>query len=118
MAVTGSHGLGVPTTMLHEGEGFFVTVETRLGELYRGLLTESEDNWNLHMKNVMYTDSNGKTAKMEKVFIRGSQIRFVVLPEPLSNAPIFRRVERFKESKGKYVPAGGGVEKFVKQHQG
>ena len=63
------------------------------------------------MKNVAYTDASGKTRKLERVFVRGSQVRFIVLPETLSNAPIFRRVERFIASKGRYVPVGGGMEK-------
>ena len=98
--------------VLHEGEGFFVTVETRHGEQYRGLLQESEDNWNLHLKNVEHVDAEGKKRKLESVFVRGSSVKYVVLPNALATAPIFRRVERFKQSKRKYVPAGAGIEKF------
>lgn len=36
----GKSGLGIPAVLLHDAEGFLVTVETKSGEMYRGLLTE------------------------------------------------------------------------------
>ena len=61
MSITGNKGLGIPTMIIHEAEGLIVQVETKNGELYRGLLTASEDNMNLHMKNVQYTNESGVT---------------------------------------------------------
>jgi len=102
----GKNGLGIPAVLLHDAEGFPVIVETKMGEMYKGILSESEDNFNVHMKNVQYTDVSGKTSKLSAVFIRGSKIKMIILPELLSQAPVFRRVEKFRESKGKYVPSG------------
>ena len=32
-----------------------------------------------------------QTSKLEYVYIRGSQIRFVIVPDMLKNAPMFKR---------------------------
>jgi small nuclear ribonucleoprotein D3 len=41
--------LSVPVKLLKEGEGHMVTAELKTGEVYRGLLVESEDTMNLHL---------------------------------------------------------------------
>ena len=41
--------IGVPIKVLHEAEGHTVTVETLLGEVYRGKLLEAEDNMNVQV---------------------------------------------------------------------
>ena len=43
--------VGVPITLLHEGEGHVVTVELKNGETYRGLLSEAEDTMNCQMRD-------------------------------------------------------------------
>lgn len=43
--------VGVPITILHEGEGHVVTVELKNGETYRGLLSEAEDTMNCQLKD-------------------------------------------------------------------
>lgn len=40
-----SKGVSVPIKLLHEGEGHPVTVELKTGEIYRGLLNESEERY-------------------------------------------------------------------------
>ena len=42
--------IGVPIKVLHEAEGHTVTVETLLGEVYRGKLLEAEDNMNVQVR--------------------------------------------------------------------
>lgn len=42
--------IGVPIKVLHEAEGHIVTVETMLGEVYRGKLLEAEDNMNVQVR--------------------------------------------------------------------
>lgn len=91
--------VGIPVKLLHEGEGHNVTIELRNGEVYRGLLNESEDNMNCQLSNVTFTARDGSTRQLEAVYLRGSQIRFVVLPELLKNAPMFKRVQQMKESR-------------------
>ena len=96
MATVGAQGIGIPMMMLHEGEGLTVTVESKLGDIYRGILYEAEDTMNLHMKNVTHVDADGKVRKLEEVYIRGTQISFVTFPDILSESPIFERIRKHK----------------------
>jgi len=83
--------IGVPIKVLHEAEGHIVTCETNTGEVYRGKLIEAEDNMNCQMTNIVVTYRDGRTAELENVYIRGSKIRFLILPDMLKNAPMFKR---------------------------
>ncbi|GFR33298.1 small nuclear ribonucleoprotein Sm D3 [Trichonephila clavata] len=82
--------LGVPVKVLHEAEGHIVTLETNTGEVYRGKLVEAEDNMNCQMSGITVTYRNGKVGKLENIYIRGSKIRFLILPDMLKNAPMFK----------------------------
>lgn len=77
------------TILLHEADGFVVTVETKQGELYRGTLIGSEDTMNVEMHDVTFTNSRGEDSHMDKVYIRGSNIVFFILPDMLANSPMF-----------------------------
>nr|CAG4644517.1 EOG090X0NFO [Lepidurus arcticus] len=83
--------IGVPIKVLHEAEGHTVTCETNTGEIYRGKLVEAEDNMNCQMTNITVTYRDGRVAQLENVYIRGSKIRFLILPDMLKNAPMFKR---------------------------
>ncbi|CAH0696508.1 small ribonucleoprotein particle protein SmD3 [Anticarsia gemmatalis] len=83
--------IGVPIKVLHEAEGHVVTCETNTGEVYRGKLIEAEDNMNCQMTLVTVTYRDGRVAQLENVYIRGSKIRFLILPDMLKNAPMFKR---------------------------
>uniref|UniRef100_A0A0B6ZE91 Small nuclear ribonucleoprotein Sm D3 n=1 Tax=Arion vulgaris TaxID=1028688 RepID=A0A0B6ZE91_9EUPU len=85
--------IGVPIKVLHEAEGHIVTCETSTGEVYRGKLIEAEDNMNCQMANISVTYRDGRVAQLENVYIRGSKIRFFVLPDMLKNAPMFKKVQ-------------------------
>ncbi len=93
-----------PLKLLHEGEGHVVTVELKTGEIYRGLLSEAEDTMNCHMREVTFTGKDGRVCRLERAFLRGGQIKFIVLPAILKEAPILKRVQGFK---GKAAPASG-----------
>ena len=140
MAAAGSlRGIGVPVKLLHEAEGHIVTVsfwlfiippfyclffagfthslhhthvqvELKTGEMYRGELHEAEDNWNVQLSNVQATGRDGKVTHMEHIFIRGSRVRFVIVPDMLKNAPMFKRID--PKNKMKNV-ALGEYEAFV-----
>ena len=110
MSVHGKKGVGLPTILLHEGEAHTITVELLDGTLYRGELMQSEDTWNMMMKNVTVTTSEGViNQKLNTIYIRGNQIRFVILPDVLQYAPMFERVRAFK--RGITMP-GSGVPDF------
>merc|ERR1711918_302987 len=83
--------IGVPIKLLHEAEGHTVTCESKTGEVYRGQLLEAEDNMNCYIGSVTMTAKDGRTSKLEQVAIRGSQIRFLILPDMLKNAPMFKK---------------------------
>ncbi|XP_018334774.1 small nuclear ribonucleoprotein Sm D3 [Agrilus planipennis] len=83
--------IGVPIKVLHEAEGHIVTCETITGEVYRGKLIEAEDNMNCQMAQITVTYRDGRVAQLENVYIRGSKIRFLILPDMLKNAPMFKK---------------------------
>eukprot|EP01064_Diplonema_japonicum_P029996 TRINITY_DN4978_c4_g1_i1.p1 TRINITY_DN4978_c4_g1~~TRINITY_DN4978_c4_g1_i1.p1 ORF type:complete len:120 (+),score=27.67 TRINITY_DN4978_c4_g1_i1:51-362(+) len=84
--------ISIPIRLLHEAEGHTVTVEMLTGELYRGFLTDAEDNMNIKLSSLTMTKRDGQTVTMEQVFLRGSKIRFFILPDMLQNAPMFKNI--------------------------
>lgn len=49
------------------------------------------------------TNPDGKEARMEVAYIRGSQINFIVLPSMLQKAPFFNRIKMWRKFKGNAV---------------
>ncbi|KAI8549311.1 hypothetical protein RHMOL_Rhmol06G0015800 [Rhododendron molle] len=103
-----SRSLGIPVKLLHEACGHVVTVELKSGELYRGSMVECEDNWNCQLESITFTAKDGKVSQLEHVFIRGSKVRFMVIPDMLKNAPMFKRLESRIKGKGSSVGVGRG----------
>ena len=114
--------IGIPIKVLHDAEGHTVTVELKNGEVYRGKLDEAEDNMNVHLSNCTKTMKDGQVEMLSKcararrpaaarasplapprptrphpparsVFLRGSHVRFMVLPDILKNAPFFKKID-------------------------
>lgn len=79
------------------------------GEIYRGLLLNAEDTMNLTLSEVIRTARNGQVSKLPTVYLRGSGIRFVALPELLRNAPAFKKVAMQKAKMEAERGAGGGA---------
>jgi len=104
MSVIGKRGTGLPNILLHEGEAHVVTVELKNGNVYRGTLHQSEDNWNMLLTKAQLTKTDGKIVEVEAVYIKGNQVRFVILPDMLKNAPMFDRVLAYKG--GQTAPTG------------
>ena len=88
--------VGVPIKLLHEGEGHMVTIELRNGEIYRGHLDETEETMNCLLTDVVLTARDGHVTKMENVYIRGSQVKFMILPDLLKHSPVFDKVKQLK----------------------
>lgn len=91
MSVVGNNRVGIPIVVLHDAEGAVIEVETKNGELIRGLLFEAEDQMNLYIKNAVIHDTNGVKRKINQVYLRGTEIVFIVLPDMLKRAPMFNR---------------------------
>ena len=83
--------IGVPGKVLNEAEGHVVTIELKNGEVYRGTMHHAEDNMNIQLENLVFTARDGHTSQLEAVYIRGSKIRFIILPDMLKNAPMFNK---------------------------
>lgn len=101
--------IGVPLKLLHEAENHVVTIELKTDELYRGYLIDAEDTMNCRMDTVTVTSRDGKISVLEQVYIRGSQIRFVIVPDMLKNAPMFTRIKQTATGKGIAITRGRGL---------
>lgn len=108
MSVVGNNRVGIPIVLLHDAEGSVVSVETKAGELIRGLLFEAEDMMNLYLKNAVIYDRKGAKRKVDQVYVRGCQITFIVLPEMLRHAPMFHRIKHWRKFGGA-PPEGVGA---------
>ncbi|KAG9101513.1 small nuclear ribonucleoprotein Sm D3 [Ceratobasidium sp. UAMH 11750] len=84
--------IGVPIKLLHESLGHIITVELKSGALYRGKLADAEDSLNISLKDITVTGRDGKVSQLDQVYIRGSMVRFFIVPDMLQNAPMFKRV--------------------------
>ncbi|OLL26675.1 Small nuclear ribonucleoprotein Sm D3 [Neolecta irregularis DAH-3] len=82
--------LGIPIKLLHETQGHVVTLELNNGSTYRGKLFEAEDNMNVQLRDITATARDGRVSHLDQVYIRGSYVRFFIVPDMLKNAPMFK----------------------------
>jgi small nuclear ribonucleoprotein D3 len=61
------------------------------------------------------TARNGRVQKLENVFLRGGHIKFIVLPDLLKNAPMFKKIQSMKRAKPDTGKTGGGKSASKKQ---
>lgn len=73
--------------------------------MYRGTLVEAEDNMNCQLEKVSVTARDGRVTPLEQCYVRGSHVRFFIIPDALKNAPMFKKVGLAAKSKG---PGGRG----------
>ena len=85
--------VSIPVKLLHESVGHVVTLELKGGQLYRGHLMSVEDNMNCLMESVKVTARDGSLTQLDQVFLKGSQIRFFVIPDALRHAPFLKNLE-------------------------
>lgn len=60
------------------------------------MLLSAEETMNLSLSDVLRTTRNGQITKLPSVYLRGSSIRFIALPDLLKNAPVFQKVTMMK----------------------
>ena len=53
------------------------------------------------MQDVTVTYRDGRTAQLQNIYIRGSQVRFMILPDMLKNAPMLRQAKGGMAGRGK-----------------
>lgn len=85
-----TYTIGIPIKVLHEAKGLIVSVELKTGQTYRGIMLNIEDNMNMQLRDVSVMARDGQASNMETCFLRGSQIRFVQVPDNLRHAPLFK----------------------------
>ena len=76
------------------------------GETYRGMLLGAEETMSLTLDDVVRTARNGQVSKLPSVYLRGSGVRFIALPDLLKNSPVFKKVAILKK---KMDQASGGT---------
>lgn len=101
-----TRGVGVPVKLLHEAVGHVVTVELKSGELYRGQLFDAEDNFNVQLRDVQATARDGSARHVTHLFVRGSRVRWFIVPDMLKNAPMFKRASNPRVWAGRGMGAG------------
>ena len=93
--------IGIPIKLLNEATGHVVTLEITSGQVYRGKLLEglyffayglkipqanlhvAEDNMNVQLKDITVTARDGRVSHLDQVYIRGSHVRFFIVPDML-----------------------------------
>eukprot|EP01083_Nonionella_stella_P019768 54879_1 len=100
MSVVGNNRVGIPIVLLHDSEGAVVSVETKNGEIIRGLLFEAEDMMNLYIKNAIVWNINGVKRKVDQLYLRGREIVYIVIPQMLKHAPMFERITHWRKHGG------------------
>ncbi|KAI2044375.1 small nuclear ribonucleoprotein Sm D3 [Ophidiomyces ophidiicola] len=92
--------IGIPIKLLNEAQGHVVTLEITSGQVYRGKLLEAEDNMNVQLKDITVTARDGRVSHLDQVYIRGSHVRFFIVPDMLRYAELFpfysKRLYRLK----------------------
>jgi small nuclear ribonucleoprotein D3 len=81
----------IPLKILNEGKPFIVTVETKNGKNYRGRLIHVEENMNCHLENVVFFNPNGVAKKAKRMFLRGSNLKIIVLPDLIQGGPLLEK---------------------------
>ena len=52
------------------------------------------------------TARDGRMSKLEQVFLRGGQIKFIVLPDLLKSAPILKKIQSVRAKTTEAPPRG------------
>ena len=59
-----------------------------LSSLHIRSALEAEDNLNISLKDITVTGRDGRVSQLDQVYIRGSMVRFFIVPDMLQNAPM------------------------------
>lgn len=99
--------ISVPIKLLYEAENCVISVELKTGELFRGYLIDVEDTMNVKMDDVFVLSKDGKQYHLDQVYLRGSQIRFFVMPDMLKNAPMLKKIKSQTKATRSTIIASG-----------
>eukprot|EP01060_Flectonema_neradi_P009875 TRINITY_DN17031_c0_g1_i1.p1 TRINITY_DN17031_c0_g1~~TRINITY_DN17031_c0_g1_i1.p1 ORF type:complete len:112 (+),score=8.37 TRINITY_DN17031_c0_g1_i1:128-463(+) len=73
----------MPIRLLMEAKRCTIALETKRGDIYRGRCVDIQESLNVSLSAVTLTKRNGTCLELDEVYLRGSQIRFFVLPDQL-----------------------------------
>lgn len=59
-----------------------------IGQLLMKMLQTAEDSLNVSLREITLTGRDGRVSQLEQVYIRGSMIRYFIVPDMLQNAPM------------------------------
>ncbi|KAI9666828.1 MAG: small nuclear ribonucleoprotein Sm D3 [Trizodia sp. TS-e1964] len=95
--------IGIPIKLLNEAQGHVITLELTSGQVYRGRLLEAEDNMNVQLKDITVTARDGRVSHLDQVYIRGSHVRFFIVPDMLRcvSSPSARCITRPRNPRGR-----------------
>lgn len=105
--------VGIPVKLIHEATGHVVTIELKTGCVYRGTLLEAEDSLNCQLRNVTATARDGNVTEIEQIYIRGSHVRLVIVPDMLRNAPMFKKIGAAAKGHSGVAKAKGTVARMA-----
>lgn len=83
----------IPIKLLHEAAGFEITVQLVSGDKYRGILNLIEDNMNCWLSDAVHIFTNKEEEQVQSVYLRGSNILYINVPEMFSNSRLFQPTE-------------------------
>ena len=61
---------------------------------------------NIQLKDITFTARDGRVSHLDQVYIRGSQVRYFIVPDMLKHAPMFKNIAT--GAKGKGIGLGRG----------
>ena len=73
---------------------------------------------NIRVQKVTHWDKTGQTRKLNNVYIRGSKIRFIIVPDMLRHAPMFKRLDPAYKKYGTGLGMGRGMKEMTQETMG
>ena len=90
----------IPLRLFHSAEEYNVTIELKTGEIYHGKLVSSSHNMDCQLNDALLINdndnNNNKNKKINSIFIRGSNVLYISLPDLLSKQKMFNTFETKK----------------------
>ena len=77
-----------------------------------------KDSMNIRIVKVTHWDTKGEVRKLSNVYIRGSKIRFVIVPDMLKHAPMFKRLDPAYRKYGTGLGMGRGMKEMTQDKSG
>lgn len=83
-----------PVQLLFEAIDMRVSVESRSGIIYEGKLASVEPTLSVIISDCTITHPTGQKETAHTIMLRGSEVRFVSVPDALMNSPVLKQGNR------------------------